>query len=281
MPIRSRVKRIVLAMEYPLMQQGGTEVLVRELLRGLSEDFEIVLISRDVARSNLPNEFARLIAAHLSWNPDQATPQTARSLADSIQRQQVLLGHFHFGGTYEWRSNRFNSCPIYHLARSGVPCVSTNHLVMEWFNCGVHPDRALPYKLLAQAYAWISRARLYQHLRLEICVSQHDRARLIRMFPMFRRKIIQRYHSLLRDEAAAPDLQREPVILCIGAIGGRKAQLHLVQAFAAIASRHPQWRLELIGRIGVAADHQYIERYIGTHGLGGRVHLPGWLSDDE
>src|SRR5438067_1996939 len=171
-------KRIALALEYPLMQQGGTEVLVRELLRGLSRHFEIVLVSGDTDRSSLPPEFAELIAGHLSWKPEQAAPQIARFLADAMQRQQISLAHFHFGGTYEWASNRFDSCPIYHLARRGVLCLSTNHLVMEWLNCGAHPTRPLPYKLLAQAYAWLSRARLYRHLRLEICVSQRDRQRL-------------------------------------------------------------------------------------------------------
>ena len=37
--------RIAIALEYPLMQQGGTEVLVRELIRGLSGHFELVLVS--------------------------------------------------------------------------------------------------------------------------------------------------------------------------------------------------------------------------------------------
>src|SRR6266478_5581336 len=109
----ARRPRIAMALEYPLMQQGGTEVLVRELLRGLSRYFELVLVSGDTDRSSLPPEFAELIAGHLSWKPEQAAPQIARFLADAMQRHQISLAHFHFGGTYEWASNRFDSCPIY------------------------------------------------------------------------------------------------------------------------------------------------------------------------
>lgn len=279
-PPHSQRNRIALALEYPLLQQGGTEVLVRELLRGLSRYFEIVLVSGDVSRETLPTEYQELIAAHYSWNP--RTSEQGRALAEAIRREGVRLAHFHFGGTYEWRSNRFWRCPVYHLARLGVPVLSTNHLVMEWLNCGVHPRRPFAYKLAAQAVAWFSRARVYQRLRLEVCVSKHDRARLVGMFPLFRGRIIQRYHSLLRANSPPPNLQpRQPVVLCVGTIGGRKAQPILVEAFGRIAGRHPGWRLDLVGRPGVAADMERIQAYVSENGLAERVQLPGWLSDQE
>ena len=227
------------------MQQGGTEVLVRELLRGLGKHFELVLVSGERDKHELPGEILSLITGHFSWDPKRATPEAARDLAEHLQQRNIDLAHFHFGGTYEWRSNRFWCCPVYYLARRGVPCLSTNHLVMEWLNCGVHPSRPLGYKLLAQAFAWLSRAQIYRRLRVEICVSRHDRARLTGMFPPFRRKIIQLYHSLLPADAPPPNLeQRAAVVLCVGAIGGRKAQPDLVEAFARVAGRHPQWQLQ-------------------------------------
>ena len=207
------------------MQQGGTEVLVCELLRGLSSRYEIVLVSGDRDRDQIPAEFQGLICHHLAWDKERASGETARVLAEALERQNVDLAHFHFGGTYEWASNRFWRCPAFHLAERGVPCLSTNHLVMEWLNCGVHPNRPLGYKLLAQAFAWVSRARLYQRLQVEVCVSHHDRARLTRMFPPFRRKIIQLYHSLLPADAPPPDLQhRDPVVFSVGTIGGRNRE---------------------------------------------------------
>jgi len=264
------------------MQQGGTEVLVRELLIRLSGGFELLLVSGDPNASELPKNFQKLICGHLSWDQKSAGADTARQLAENLRRQNIQLAHFHFGGTYEWRSNRLLQSPVYHLARRGVPCLSTNHLVMEWLNCGVHPRRPFAYKLLAQAYALLSRAQVYRVLRWEVCVSKHDQARLGRMFPLFHNKIGQLYHSLLPAEAIPLNLiERRSVILCIGTIGGRKAQPNLVEAFARIANKHPKWDLELIGRVGVTEDFQKIQHCIATHHLAQRVHLPGWLSDEE
>src|SRR5436190_23690929 len=113
--------RIAIALEYPLTQQGGTEVLVRELLRGLSKHFELLLVSGDRSGSELPKEFVELICGQIFWDCENATIQTAKDLANELNRRSVQLAHFHFGGTYEWRSNRFNNSPVYYLARHGVP----------------------------------------------------------------------------------------------------------------------------------------------------------------
>src|SRR5438445_9935086 len=150
--------RIGLALEYPLLQQGGTEVLVRELLRGPRPHFEIILVSADRQPRDLPEEFADLVSAHLHWDPSNASAPTARALADSLQQQKIQLAHFHFGGTYEWQSNRFWRCPIYYLTALDVPCLSTNHLAVEWLNCGCDPARPKWQQEILQACAWLSRA---------------------------------------------------------------------------------------------------------------------------
>src|SRR5882672_6771500 len=274
--------RIALALEYPLMRQGGTEVLVQELIRGLSRHCEIVLVSGDRERKELPEEFSRLIRGHLHWQIGATTAQAARTLAEELRRQELDLAHFHFGGTYEWRSNRFWQCPIYHLARSSVPCLSTNHLAVEWLNCGCDPARPGWQKLFFQAFASFSRSVLYRRLAFEVCVSKHDQQRIVGMFPLFKRKILQRYHSLLRAGTPPPNLQdRAPVVLCVGTIGGRKAQWILVEAFGRIAAKHAAWRLDLIGRPGDPTDVARINEIVATHGLAGRINLPGRLSDEE
>src|SRR5215467_2257476 len=104
------------------MQQGGTEVLVRELLRGLSVHFQIVLVSGDARLSDLPKEFSSLIVAHFPWIQGDRTSDTAKRLARLLKEEGVALAHFHFGGTYEWQSNRFWRSPITYLASLGVPC---------------------------------------------------------------------------------------------------------------------------------------------------------------
>jgi glycosyltransferase involved in cell wall biosynthesis len=274
--------KIALALEYPLMQQGGTEVLVQELVRGLSKHFEVILVSGDKERAALPREYDQLIGSHLSWDFRAATNDSARGLAEAMRRQGIELAHFHLGGTFAWGSNRFPRSPILYLARSGIPCLTTNHLAARWRDCGVNPDRPAWQRICFQGAAAVSRSLVYRRIKLEVCVSRHDHARVVRMFPFFRGKITQRYHSLLAAEAPPPDLEhRDPVILCVGTIGGRKAQPLLTDAFAGIATRHPQWQLDLVGRNGVPEDVQRIQDCVARFGLARRVNLLGRLSDEE
>jgi glycosyltransferase involved in cell wall biosynthesis len=274
--------KIAIGLEYPLMQQGGTEVLVRELLRGLSPHFQIVLVSGDASASDLPKEFSSLISAHFPWVEGNRTAESANRLAQSLKKEGIELAHFHFGGTYEWQSKRFWRCPIIYLSRLGVPCYSTNHLAVEWLNSGCNPARSHWQKLILQGCAWVSRAIVYSRLKNEVAVSVHDQRRLQKMFPIFKNKISQRYHSLLQEEGSEPNLcERDSVVLCVGTLGGRKAQGDLVSAFGMIARRHPEWRLDLIGREGEAKDVEQIKARIKEDGTSSQVQLSGRLSDEE
>jgi len=241
----------------------------------------VVLVSGDKSVKDLPLEYQQAIHSHLSWEYRSDLPR-AKALAQDLANLKPDIAHFHFGGTFEWSSNRFGRCPVLQLARLGIPCVTTNHLANDWLDCGVHPDRPIAYKWAAQFYAWVSRAQLYQRLGWEVCVSKHDQARMHRMFPIFRGKIIQRYHSLLPGDAPPPELNnREPAIICVGTIGGRKAQPLLADAFAAIAAKHPAWRLDLIGRTGYEADAARVKQITAQNKLEGRINLCGRLSDEE
>jgi glycosyltransferase involved in cell wall biosynthesis len=264
------------------MQQGGTEVLVKELLHRLSARYQIVLVSGDTSPGELPKEVSRLLQGHIPWNSRSSSTEAARAVASVLVQQNVDLAHFHFGGTFVWSSNRFWRCPVYHFAQKGIPCLTTNHLATEWLNCGVRPDRPLWQKHLFQLLAILSRSFIYRLLRLEVCVSRHDHARVVSMFPHFRKKIIYHYHSLLPDDSPPLDLgDREPVILCVGTIGGRKAQPNLAEAFARVAPRHPQWHLEFIGRTELIADEERARQSAARAGISERVHFLGRLSDPE
>src|SRR5258707_11104058 len=117
-----RPRRVALALEYPLMQQGGTEVLVQELVKRLSTHYRIVLVSGDTNAGELPKEFSELLEAHIPWSPNPSTAQAGRAVAAALAQQRVELVHFHFGGTFVWASNRFWRCPVYHVAKKGIPC---------------------------------------------------------------------------------------------------------------------------------------------------------------
>lgn len=66
------------------------------------------------------------------------------------------------------------------------------------------------------------------------------------------------------------------VVLCLGTIEPRKAQVLLVQAFGALASRHPQARLVLVGEHDAPYAAPYsaaLREYIARAGLGARVTM--------
>jgi glycosyltransferase involved in cell wall biosynthesis len=268
-------RRIALAMESPLMQQGGIEALVRVLLAALSNCYEVVLVTADQNRDELPEDFSKLILTHESWIPSPPSSVAGRALAASLLRHGIQLAHFHFGMAFDWASDRFWRCPAYHLAGTGVPCLATNHSTMQWLNCGVRPDRPLWQKHLFQLFAIFSRSLLYKRLQYEICVSKQSQRQLQRVFPIFRSKIIQRYHSLLSAQAPPHDSSpRDIVVLCVGTIANLKGQPILAEAFARIADRYPGWRLDFIGRTAIPADEQRV-RACARLETGNRMRLLG------
>jgi len=85
--------RIAICMEYPLAQTGGVEVLVCEFVRGLSRDFDIVLVSDDSPQSVNDAGFADLIVAHLPWKFGSGTPDRMEALVAQLKALDVRLAH--------------------------------------------------------------------------------------------------------------------------------------------------------------------------------------------
>jgi len=267
-------KRIAVALEYPLAQQGGTEALVRALLLDLSQNFEIVLVSGDKSRADLPPEFLGVVGAHFHWSSQPKIADAARQLAGQLRGQNIQLAHFHFGGTFEWGSNRFWRCPVYHLAKSGVPCVSTNHQATGWLASGIRPTRPVWQKHLYQLFGIFSRSQIYRRLKFEICVSKHDQERVLRQFPFFKSKILQVYHSLLSAAAPPPQLDnRDRTVLNVGHFAWRKGQSVLAEAFARTTGRHPDWTLQCAGACGDGIEIEKIKRLIQEKRLEGSIQL--------
>jgi glycosyltransferase involved in cell wall biosynthesis len=79
-----------------------------------------------------------------------------------------------------------------------------------------------------------------------------------------------------RRERGVPDGER--VVLCVGTIEPRKAQVPLVQAFGLLADRHPDARLVFLG--GRDDSHtRLLERYVKTCAPEGRVEVLPMQSD--
>lgn len=272
--------RIAIALEYPLLQHGGTEVLVRELVRGLAERFEIILVSGDRDRETLGEILAPFITEHLSWDKATASWRTAKKLACALADKKIRLAHFHSGGVYEWQSHKAWQSPIFYLSGMGVPCVVTSHLVqplLEGFN---RPDRPAWQKMLLLPKAWLSKALLMSRVQVELLVSKHDQARLRCFFFPFTEKLRRMYHSkLARDQRGKTQEQRKKTILCLGTFCQRKGQTILTRAFASVAEQHPDWNLHMIGSFGVPSYLDEVREAVARCGISERVQISPPRSD--
>ena len=273
--------KIALCLEYPIAQHGGTEVLVSELIKGLSKQHQIILVSTDNATTLARSPVGQLVTEHISHTPNWNSATYARDLAEKIAQARPDLAHFHFGGNYGWGNRVFWKCPIFYLSKKNIPCLSTNHgafSILEGYCWEKHP---LAVKLALLPSAWLSKQIVLSHLRCEVAVSQHDWRALRTWYPFLRGKFRWIYHSRLHGTSPPVNLNREQAILCAGTIGPRKGQTILMEAFARIAKTFPQWRLIFIGRPGDDAMLQQINQTIAQGRLEKQVEFLGSRSDAE
>jgi glycosyltransferase involved in cell wall biosynthesis len=271
--------RIALCLEYPIDQRGGTEVLVSELVRGLSKQHQIILVSPDDAGSISRSPIASFVTEHISFIPGFKHASQGRQLAQKIALAKPDVAHFHFGGVYGW-GNRFPfNCPLSFLNRRGIPCFSTVHLVVSILNGYCGPQKPFWFKLLMLPLAWWGKLQQLRHTRREVAVSHHDFQKLCCWYWPYRRRFRQIYHSRLHEIPAGAIPKRAPTILNVGHLAQRKGQPILVEAFAAIAPRYPEWNLRLAGHIGEDEAIDEIRQSIKQHHLEERVQLLGERSD--
>lgn len=271
--------RIALCIEYPIGQSGGTEVLVTELTRGFQRHHEVILVSPDDAASLARSPIGPMLAGQVNWRSQPATSARARQLAERLAGERIDLAHFHLGGYFGWGNRYPNRCPIPHLARRGVPCVSTVHLVVSVLD-GFGPKQgSLLYKLLMLPLAWSGKADQLRHVATEIAVSGHDHDKLCRWYRPLRHKFTQIYHSRLREEEVVPVAARKPVILNVGHIAYRKGQEVLVEAFLKVAARYPEWTLQLAGYASNDGAAERIGQMAARQNCTARVQLLGQRDD--
>jgi GalNAc-alpha-(1->4)-GalNAc-alpha-(1->3)-diNAcBac-PP-undecaprenol alpha-1,4-N-acetyl-D-galactosaminyltransferase len=97
-------------------------------------------------------------------------------------------------------------------------------------------------------------------------------------FPRFlRRKMHVISNPVLRPGAIA-DVIGGPVrtILSVGRLEPEKDQPTLIEAFAQVAGRFPEWNLRIVGEGSLRSS---LEAQLGSLGLVGRVQLPGAVRD--
>jgi glycosyltransferase involved in cell wall biosynthesis len=270
---------IALCLEYPLALRGGVSVLVETMLPAFKEHYDLVLVSPDATRSLDGTPAGKLLKKHLTWQPAAASRETARQLAGQLKDAGVDLAHFHFGGNFGWNSRFPGRCPVNHAAEMGVRTCSTVHLITSILDGYCGPQKPLWFKLALLPAAWRAKMKLLKNLRAEVAVSQHDAAKLRRWYRPMREKFSVIYHSRIKTPFPSTWVKREPMILNVGHIAARKGQLVLVQAFAEIAPRHPEWKLCLVGHFAEQEMERRINEIARARKLEERIICAGERND--
>ena len=270
--------RLALALECPLHQHGGVEILVRALVEGLHDSFELYLVSQDPWQTLRASEHGEMLRGHFEWNPADKTASQIQRLAAWSHENKIELLHFHHGGTYGWNSRSWNHCAITEVSGAGFRCVSTNHGAFGfWLYVGA--QRSLIYRLMAGCLCWPAKLRQVASVGWEATVSQHDYHAVRSWFFPVKARFKQIYHSIL-DETTLPDLPKKPIILCLGTVGNRKGQPFLVEAFAQVAEAFPDWQLVIAGRHADDEAPQRMLDAVARHRLAGRVEVITEVSDN-
>jgi glycosyltransferase involved in cell wall biosynthesis len=265
-------------LEYSIREYGGVEVLVQKLLEALAKDFRIVLVSSDPEGSLEGTPWGALVERHFPLSMFTGSRKASEKFASSLRACGVELAHFH-GATYAFGVRVFNRCAMIHVHKAGIPVVFTNHGAFTIFDyCA--PYRPLWMKLASLPAVWLSKIHAVTHCEMEIAVSRNDMNNLRRWYWPVKGKFSVLYHSKLAAEEMPPSAAaRKPVILYVGTIGYRKGHIFLAKAFAAIAQRHPGWRLVLAGRKGEPRFLSPILEVRDRAGLADRLLLEHELSN--
>lgn len=270
--------RIAHALQMPLLQQGGVEVLVRALIKNAPPGDELLLASQDYNADLAANGWTDRLDAHLQVPEGVLEAGWGRTMAEWMLAQGADICHFHLSGTYGWRSGRWKGCPIRDVAQTGIPTVTTNHQAITFF------DRARPAspfwrKCVGTVAYWPGKAGQLSAVQWEASVSRHDLAVSRRSFPGLGHKMIQIYHSRLDASLPASSAPPSKTILNVATIAFRKGQHILVEAFARIARDFPDWRLQIVGNPAENACVEQIQAIIRRAGIEKQVDLIGSISD--
>lgn len=263
-----------------MAQMGGVETLVRALVPGLAEHFEVVLVSDDTPETLAAGGWDKMIAAHERWSPREEHRRAGPALAKALKAYGVAQAHFHFGGTYDWLTKYPGRSPILFVRAAGIRCLITNHLAPPLTEGFCNPARPLWFRLSRLPIAWLSHLRVLSSADACYAVSKADCARLRRIFFPCKSRIGQIYHSILEGNEMESDAPRKKEIVTVGTIGSRKGQAVLVSAFVRIAAKYPDWKLRVIGREAGPGEIARLRELV-PDGFEERLEFAGRLPDTE
>jgi glycosyltransferase involved in cell wall biosynthesis len=147
------------------------------------------------------------------------------------------------------------------LAGTGIPVVASEHIVY-----GHYASRPLQRVLL-----WLASGMPAAITAISEEMRRGFPARIAR-----RMTIVPNPVRGAAEVAADPVGGAEKRLLSVGRLDEQKDQATLIEAFARLAPRFPDWRLRIVGE-GVLRPR--LEAQVAAHGLGERIALPGSTRD--
>jgi glycosyltransferase involved in cell wall biosynthesis len=277
--------RIAYAIESPLRYGGGVSVLVATLMEAFFGDHEIILISPDRKEDLLHDAVGSRCKKHIRWLCEKNPPSrefyeiSSKTLVQVIQAKPDLV-HFHSGGVFSW-GNRWPgaSWPAY-LKKHNIASIWTNHSVVNLLHGYCGDQKPLWFKLAMLPLSYVAKSQQMAATLQEICVSDHDSAKIKRWYFPFQHKARRIYHSrLAKTEISLSPLPREKMILAVGHLAFRKGQHILVQAFEKISRQHPDWTLVLVGPESGDGCPDWIRSFCRKEGLENQVKMMGQRAD--
>jgi glycosyltransferase involved in cell wall biosynthesis len=266
--------RVVLATDLPVLGSGGLEVLVRELVFGLSNAHEIVLASRDASIDIGSSPLSRHLFEFVPVPDSRRFPEWRHEFARKLRSLAVDLCHFHLGGTFGWASGARGRTPILEVKKHGIPCISTNHQANTPFDVSRSQEPVLR-RIAGYLRAMPRKMRCLHAVEREFVVSDYDLAASRKWFPIQAGKFERIYHSRLDAVAPPLPLPGNMVILNLGTICFRKGQHVLAKAFAKVARANPCWKLRLVGNPVETACVDLIRKIALENGIADRLEMPG------
>lgn len=271
---------IALALESNLSLRGGVNVLVEALIGRLADEFRIVLVSADPAGTK-PAAIHPRIAAHVHWDLN-ISRRSINAFVAELLSHKVALVHFH-GGTFCFGMRFLSTTPMAALKKAGLRIVITNHGWIAFVAAYCGDQKPLWLKLALLPVAWLSRVLALHSVDCLLTASEFTLHNEQRYYWPAKQKMRLMYHSQNRDNSAPPPPheQREKLIVTVGHLAECKGQLILVEAFARIAPRFADWKLQIIGPPVEAEYAELVARAIAKHRLSGQVELLGQRLDAE
>lgn len=279
--------RVLLVIRLLAGRAGGAERLFCDLASTLSaEGYDVTIATFDSVRTPwrypvAPGvRFCDLWARRARWAP--ALGGAARALPDVIATaparwlgRNAAFVHALHGAIRELAPDvvvsflpQANTPALIAGRLAGVPVVPTNHNV--------------PERDYAARDRWDPNP-VDRFLRLR---ALHAADRIHVLFPQFaawfpaplRERIVAIPNAIAAELDAPPprDLARAKTIVAAGRLHPAKNYGVLVEAWAQIAARHPDWSVRLHGD---GDERPALERAIAAHGVAGSFHLMGHTDD--